>query len=226
MALDARKRQKKVERRAAKQRAKKLALKERTQLVAARTLEAVSSAPIFRCCAAEDGFTDGMQQVLISRALPNDRVAFALFLVDTYCLGVKNAMFDIASREEFELDFYEKLKEQLSLVTLKPACARKLVEGAVEYARDLGFPPHADYVKAKLIFGDIDASACPLVFEYGKDGKPLFVAGPYDNPSRCERIVRTLTHRCGADGFNSLISTDGLLELESADELFLDDWEL
>ena len=41
-----------------------------------------------------------------------------------------------------------------------PAYARKLVEGAMADARDLGFDPHVDYRIAKAIFGDVDAAAC------------------------------------------------------------------
>jgi hypothetical protein len=225
MALDAQRRQKKMERRAAKQKAKKLAVKQRTEQGAARTLQAVSSAPVLHCCASGDPSSEGMQQVLVGRALPNGRVAFAVFLLDLYCLGVKDAMFNILPLEDFELKVFGPLKARYRLRKLEPACARKLVEGAVEYARDLGFPPHADYGKAKLIFGDIDPSACSAVFQYGKDGKPLFVAGPYDNPARCERIVRTLNARCGADGFHFLVPVqqEEPLAIESISGLFDDD---
>ena len=40
---------------------------------------------------------------------------------------------------------------------IHPTCARKLVEGAEAYARDLGFTPHPDYQRARQIFGDLDA---------------------------------------------------------------------
>ena len=64
-------------------------------------------------------------------------------------------------------------------------------------------PPHRDYPKAKRIFGDVDPNACGDEFVYGKDGKPFFIAGPHDGPSRCRQIIDTLTARCGAEAFTT-----------------------
>jgi hypothetical protein len=100
----------------------------------------------------------------------------------------------------------------------------KLVEGAVEYARDLGFPPHADYSKAKLMFGDIEPSSCRPAFECGKDGK-LVRRPPLHDPERCERIVHALSecsartaltlgyrrnnsHRWGSNSLSKLLDCD------------------
>jgi hypothetical protein len=116
-----------------------------------------------------------------------------------YCLGVKNAMWGIRARGEID-SLVEKLSCGHNTSKLTPESARRLIEGAVEYARNLGFAPHADYERAKLIFGDIDAAACSQTFEYGKDGKPYFIAGPNDDPLRCRQIVNSLSSRLGPQG--------------------------
>jgi len=61
-----------------------------------------------------------------------------------------------------------------------PPCLRKLVEGGVVYARELGFNPHADYLVVHQIFGDVEAAACPSHFEYGHAGKPFYISGPHE----------------------------------------------
>lgn len=81
-----------------------------------------------------------------------------------------------------------------------------LVEGAVAYARDLGFDPHVDYRIAKAIFGDVDAAAWPVKFAFGQDDKPFYVSGPHDSLSMQRRIVTQLERRCGTDGFHYMIS--------------------
>jgi hypothetical protein len=208
MALDARRRQKKAERRAAKQKEKQRALKRRAETTAARTLAAMASAPLLRCFMAQDDGGQGMPQVVVSRLLPDGTVACSVFLLDLYCLGVKDAFLRVVTRGEFENELLGGFESRFGVTELTAACARKLVEGAVEYARNLGFSPHADYAEAKAIFGDIDPAACAKEFKYGKDGKPLFIPGPFDTPARCERIVRTLTEHCGPDGFNTLVIAD------------------
>jgi hypothetical protein len=175
--------------------------------------------------AATDVWDEGIGNVLISRQLRSGEVAFVVFLIDMYCLGVKDVIMEIAPRSRYERNLYDKLAEKTTLIRLKPECARKLVEGAVEYALALGLPPHPDYRTARLIFGDVSAEACSERYVYGQDGKPFFVAGPYDGPAKCRQILRTLENHCGPEGYHFLMPAGGgpVDELESDEDLIDDD---
>ncbi len=212
MVLDPRKRQKKVEKRKAKEKTKRRELARRNpQGMAAQFERAAEVAPILHCCTISEIWDEGIGHVLVSRLLADGQVAFVAFLVDVYCLGVKNVVMGIAPRPRYEREMYGKLADQYRLIRMQPECARKLVESAVQYALDVGLPPHADYRKAKAIFGDIDASACTEEFAFGKDGKPYFFAGPHDSPARCRQIMSTLTERCGPNGFHFTMPVGGPL---------------
>jgi hypothetical protein len=204
MPTDPRKRQKKQERRAAKRRSKQQELTRQKTVGLAERMAAAARYPVLHCSVSAEIWRQGMGHVRLSRQLPNGTVAFAVFLVDRYCLGVKNAMANILGRFTYDSRVRE-MDRDLVWEHMDPAAARKFVEGAVAYARALGLPPHPDYEKARPIFGDIDAGACSQEFEYGKDGKPFFVAGPHDSPERCRHIVRTLHEKCGPDGFTYLV---------------------
>jgi hypothetical protein len=221
MAVDTRKRQKKLERKRAKEKAKRRELARQNAGGMATRLEAASATPIRHCCAMSDVWDEGIGEVLISRRLNNGNVAFSVFLVDMYCLGVKDAFANIVPRDAYQEDLYDKLADRSELIPLVPAAARKLVEGAVRYADDLGFSPHPDYHKAKAIFGDISAASCDEEFRYGKDGKPMFVNGPFDDPARCRHILKTLRDRLGPDGFHYILGN--LEEGELRDYLGLSD---
>lgn len=170
-----------------------------------RVPQQASAAPILHGCASRDLWDQGIGHVLVSRLLPNGYAAFGVFLVDMYCLGVKDAFANIAPRARYDRDLYGKLPREGALIEMRPECARKLVEGAVRYADDLGLSPHADYHTAKLIFGDVAAEACAEEYTFGKDGKPYFVAGPYDGPTRCQDVLRTLHRHCGPRGYHYLL---------------------
>jgi len=201
LVLDPRKKQKKAERKHAKEKSRQLDLKRRNQNLAVREQQAIQTAPILHCQTIDVLWTQGIGQVLLSRELPHDRVVFSSFLVDMYCLGVKDAFIRTVSRTEYEQKYLSKISSKYSLVKLQPACARKLVEGAVEYARNLGLSPHPDYAQAKLIFGDVDVVTCQQVFEYGKDGKPFFIGGPNDSPARINEVMRALEDHGVSAGF-------------------------
>jgi hypothetical protein len=205
MAIDPRRRQKKLERRQAKVKAKRRELARRESQGLPSRLQQASTAPILHCCVNSEIWRHGIGHVLISRQLAGGTVAFAAFLLDVYCLGVKNAFANITSRTYYDDDLYGKLAAQGPLAKMQPECARKLVEGAVQYASDMGFSPHTDYRTARLLFGGVSTEACTEEYTFGKDGKPLFVAGPHDNSFRCEQILKTLHNHCGPDGYHFLI---------------------
>jgi hypothetical protein len=209
MATNPRKRQQKLERRAAKRKEKKHIVAREQQAGLGERLTVATKYPVLHAWVTDDLWEQGIGWVLLSRALPNGSIAVAVFLVDRYCLGVKNAMGAVVSRLEYDNRFVQQFRSQSTSQTVTPAKARKIVESAVEYARKLGFAPHADYQKAKLLFGTIDASECTEEIELGKDGKPLFINGPNESRARCAEIVATLARNCGEGNFHYLIGGPG-----------------
>ena len=178
----------------------------------------VGTAEIYGAFVSPTIFEEGLGSVVIARKLPNGRIAFGMFLVDAYCLGVKNADFNIVPRETFN-DYIDQAAGLHGLPRDDPARARKLVEEAIAYARDLGFNPHRDFRDAEAIFGDIDADECEELFVFGSNGKPFFVAGPYDSPGKIRRIMARLGEACEEDGYHTLLETD---DPEGLDEIWED----
>jgi hypothetical protein len=211
MALDARKRQQKLAKKAAKRKAvlatKKYVGQDESFLAHVGQTRPAADAPIHECLMAERLFDLGLGSVIVSRRLPNGFIGAAVFLVDVFCLGIKDAFYSRLSPAAYAQRLAHLQYETFQ--PIEPACARKLVEEAEAYARDLGFPPHPDYQRARQIFGDLEATACPEHFIFGKDGKPFFMSGPSDTPARCRRILDTLTQRCGPDGFHFMVGGGG-----------------
>lgn len=206
MALDARRRQKKAEKRKAKERAKHKELARRKTEDIGQRLANVASAPILHCFTTQDLWERGMAQVVVSRELANGFVAFSSFLVDRFCLGVKDAFCGFMAKSEYMERLYDETARRFELVKLTPSAARHLVERSIEYAKSYGLSPHPNYARARHIFGTIDPSASDREFEFGKDGKPLFVPGPHDSPARCASIVGILEQHLGKTGFNYIIA--------------------
>lgn len=213
MAIDPRKRQKKLERKNAKKRAKRRKLARLGAGGLPARLREASAWPVLHSSATSTVWDEGIGYMLISREGKNGNVAFVSFLVDRYCLGVKDLIMAVAPRAVYQRNLYDKIAQRCEMLRMKPECVRKFVEGAVEYAEDLGIAPHADYRVAKAIFGDIQAEACTREYEYGKDGMPCFISGPFDTPARCNDILRTLTECCGPDGFHfTLLAEEAMWE--------------
>lgn len=220
MPPDPKKRQKKKEKQTAKRKAKHQQLARAKSAGLPQQLAGASRYPILHAWVSDTVWKQGLGYVCLSRELPGQQVAFVLFLVDRYCLGVKDAIVRVDGRFTYDSRITRGMRGKSPAHDVTPACARKLVEGAVAYAREFGLHPHPDYQSAKLIFGDINAGECTEEFEYGKDGKPFFVAGPYDTPARCRAILAALERSRGPGGFHYLIPVGPDKEIRG-----IDDWE-
>jgi hypothetical protein len=207
MTIDPRRRARELARKAAKRKAR-LEKKRRETTARGSILNAMLQAGIATWPAHEsympgNVFELGLGSVVISRRT-GSQFAVGVFLVDTGCLGVKDAFLNVLSAGEYEA-LLNRLPRGQPLVPVKPECARKLIEGAVKYAADLGFEPHQDYHSARSIFGVIDTSLCDTTFQFGQNGKPFYWSGPHESPARRQQILDVLTKRCGPDGFHFLV---------------------
>src|SRR4051794_15779271 len=146
-------------------------------------------------------FEIGMGSVMVSRFKTDGDVESGIFLLDTYCVGVKNAEFLKVDLDEYQTEILPMVEVGGRLERIQPACARKLVEQAAAYAHGLGFSPHPDYKKACRVFGGISAEACASQFVFGLDGKPFYVPGPYDTAEVIHLVLRVLDAKCGVGNY-------------------------
>jgi hypothetical protein len=206
VSLDEKRRQKKLAKKAARRKAKLSDKKDAhtSESAGAQNIALALNSLLHECIVPEGLFEVGIGNILVSRKMPDGNVALSIFLLDVFCLGVKDAYFFIMSQSEYD-DKIKSIKQDADFKSLPPECIRKLVESAEAYAGNLGFNPHSDYRSARKIFGDIDAEKCAMQFEFGKDGRPLFISGPNDTQAKCMKIMETLTKSCGPGGFHYMI---------------------
>jgi hypothetical protein len=137
----------------------------------------------------------GIVLVLIARA--GRRVTVCGYLIDTFCLGVKNT---IGPQRMHKRDLPGFVRLYFAGFPGSPlraplSLAQHVVHGAVAFAAALGFDPHPDYALARAFLGELDE---PCAITFGQRGRPLYVAGPHDDAIA---VLRTLKASVGGDGF-------------------------
>ena len=152
-------------------------------------------------------FELGVGHVVIARFKTSGAAELGVFLVDVFCLGVKNAFFLKSDPGEFQ-EHLDKLFSRYAAIEISAACGRKLVESSVAYAARLGLPPHSDYKKACRVLGGIDARECETNFVFGQNGKPFYCQGPNDSPAFALRVMLNLEKKCGEGNFDYLLEVD------------------
>ena len=150
----------------------------------------------------EDG-PGGIACVAVARRHRPHRVSVCGYLVDTYCLGVKNALGPKVMNERdlpgFLRDYFTPFAEVGGSLAVPLDLARHLVWGAADHARSLGFEPTPHFTAAA---GHLGSWAETSALTFGRDATPVYVAGPYDNP---RAIIRTLDRACGQGNYEYLV---------------------
>jgi hypothetical protein len=166
-------------------------------------LAEAESWPIVDALVPETLWSRGIGQLILTRRLPDGRLALGNFLVDVFCLGVKNAYWEIISEWDFDV-LKRRLEEMGPLHAATPEQFAKVVLGAVDYALALGIPPHPDFRHAKMLLAGIDPSKCSDTFTFGKDGKPFYINGPHDSPEK----IKVIMHKIRLAGGASMMMTE------------------
>lgn len=139
----------------------------------------------------------GLALVLVARRGRGHEVAACGYLVDSFCLGVKDAL---GPERMHSRDLSAFVSRYFAVFPARPLrvpleLARHVVHGAVAFAAGLGLDPHPDFANVRGYLGELSE---PCAIAFGRRGRPLYVAGPHDDPVA---IVRALEASVGGDGF-------------------------
>jgi hypothetical protein len=165
----------------------------------ARVLRA-AQAPIQYCMLTEALFEGGMGTLILARGATPHLLGFGSFLLDVFCLGIKDVMFESLERDEF-VTYVEATDTGSPLVSISPCDARKLLRDLAAWSHSIGFPPHRDFAAVERVFGDVSADESEADFPFGHDGKPLYIPGPYESATLIRRRIEQLQKHLGDGGF-------------------------
>src|SRR5207245_3946444 len=167
----------------------------------ARVLRA-ANAPIQHSFLTESVFDIGMGTLVLARGATPHHVALSSFLIDVFCLGIKDVMFESVESEVFEM-YMDATDAGSPMVCVDPGYARKLLRDLAAWSQSIGFAPHRDFAAVEWMFGDVSADASDAVFRFGRDGKPVYIPGPNDSAPLIRRRVEQLQKYLGDDGFGT-----------------------
>lgn len=168
------------------------------------------SIPIYECSVNKDWQKSDIAHVMITRKHTNGNITLCSYLIDLYCLGIKDTMF------KFNIPMYdyneikEEYNEEMETKTIKYTLAHNIIYSAIEFAEDYGFAPCKDFTSITQFFLEEDNDDIELIdVECGMNGKPTYVKGPYDSDTFIKQITAKLEKTAGLGNF-SVIDEDDL----------------
>ena len=154
----------------------------------------------------------GKGNLFVAREKRNGDIIVGIYLVDVFCLGVKDTFF-----KEYTAYDYQAFKNYMfdqypyKIESIDPNYGFNLIYGSVEYAEELGIEPYKDFNVTEYLLDDPE-SLDYIEIEFGEDGMPSYYS--YDGDKKGE-ILRKLEKAVGIDGF---MFTDGQPFLDLIDE--------
>jgi tetratricopeptide (TPR) repeat protein len=169
--------------------------------------------PIDKCYINEGWNESGLCTLVISRKHTNNNLTFGVYLVDIFCLGLKDSLhYFNMSKGEFD-DFLDTLSEQEDILEIEYPLAHNIIYGAIEFADDFEFKPHKSFQLTQYILEEDTDEIEIIEIPFGIDDKPAVIATE-DDPQT--RVVEHLKKLVGEGNF--VILNEDFEEFEEDEE--------
>lgn len=156
------------------------------------------SLPIYKCYVFGYPEKSGLCNVIIVRAHPGRTYSLGVFLVDTFCCGVKYTFYQFSLTEDKLQESLEKLSKDYEQFEVDYVHAHNIVYGAMEYALNLGIDPHKDFDLTKYFLEEDDDNVPLEDYEFGRNGMPTLIC---DNPVELDKYRKILLKSLREDEF-------------------------
>ncbi|MDO8899371.1 MAG: hypothetical protein Q7V19_17090 [Bacteroidales bacterium] len=160
------------------------------------------SLSVFECIIDNNWNEAGIAQVVVARKHSNGNITAGFYLVDLYCLGVKDSTFIFNNTE---VEYNAMLNEYFPRKTrssISYALAHNIIYAAIEFADSFGFKPEKTFTEVTQYILEEDTDEVELIdVECGYNGKPLFIKGPFDDKIKTNRIINQLEQTAGPNNY-------------------------
>jgi hypothetical protein len=209
MPRDPRKQQKAVMKKRSKQKAalqRKSQRQDFTSFSLQTVLRRARAFPFFECRISATWQKDdlGLIEILVARQQPDGNICFGVYLVDKFCLGLKNTFANAGfSRARYENEIRNRIFHEPESEECPVELAHQMIYASIEYAAQFGFQPERDFALSQYLLAPRGELEEPYQLTFGREGKPFFVAGPRDNVAR---ILKQLEKTAGPGNYDYLVA--------------------
>jgi len=163
--------------------------------------------PILECLISNEWEETGIANIIISRKHTNGNITACFYLVDLYCLGIKDThfLFNIAGKKYMEIigrveDYFQRVSYPL---------VHNIIYSGLDFADEYGLKPHKDFTSTTRFMLEEDTDDIEQIdIVCGRDGKPLLVVGHRDDPRTVKAVIVQLEKTAGAGNYEVLSEDD------------------
>jgi len=176
----------------------------------------VRKLPVYKCYKSENQFEDREMSVIVIRQHPQGTFTYGAYLLDKWCLGVKDSLWQFSVDQEDLDEFLSLFRNTVhSLEEITYVEAHNWVFGAVNFAEEAGIPPCKDFALTEYILEEDNDDIELLEYDFGRDGEYCLVA---KDKLEASRYIPILERNLGKGNYTVEIGVFGDDEVD-------DDWD-
>jgi len=177
----------------------------------------VRSIPIYKCFVTRDWQEFGMANVVVMRKHINGNITSGIYMVDLFCLGIKDTFYFFNEPEE---ELFEKINiERSYLQEVDYTLAHNIIYAGRDFALEFDIQPHKNFSITKFILEeDNDAIAVLDIPAGDENGNPHLIVNSSYNYSP---VLEKLKKHAGEGNYTFTLD-DNDYDEEEGDE---DEWE-
>lgn len=136
--------------------------------------ERVRSLPIGKCYVNDDWQQSGIAMIVVERNHKQGTITLGFYLVDIYCLGVKDSFYRFSISQEDVSDLLDSIPFDMEEVPYDEV--HNIIFEALEWADEVDIKPCKEWALTKYILKEDDDEVPLIEYPMGKDGKYCLVA--------------------------------------------------
>lgn len=107
--------------------------------------EKARTLPLGKCFVTKDWQKAGIAQIFVTRIRPDKKIAMGIFLVDTFCTGVKDSSYYIELSENRYNEILSTAEKTLGIDEIGYNEAHNIIYGAISFAAEGGISPDTSF---------------------------------------------------------------------------------
>lgn len=164
--------------------------------------EKVRGLEVGTCYVSDDIWKEGIGVVVVTRLHKGGKRTVGFFLIDVFCLGVKDAGYRVRM-DDSECDSFMERFDEMQMREASYEEAHNIVYGALSFAEEAGIGPCKDFALAKYVLEE-DTDDIPLIeYQFGKDGMHYLFA---NSQLEASRYLPLMSKNLGDGNYRYVIS--------------------
>lgn len=161
------------------------------------------SLPIYKCYVGDNEGNSREKAVLVIRQHAGGTFTYGGYLLDCWCVGVKDTFWDFSVRD-YELDdLVSRFEKHMNLREVSYEEAHNWVYGAADWATNAGIEPCKDFALTQYILQPDDDEVELIEYDFGLDGEYVLEA---KDQQEANKYIPALKRTLGEGNFKVIIS--------------------